>query len=194
MNEPTYTNTWNGKHPCLNNWCRILKRQREIGLEQIKGILDKLLRVTTKRKKLSEQKILNLDQTFYCALTLLYHICCIGDFLIYGSVSSEQELAMSYVIFKASALWADAFYKSKCPSACPSVRPSVRVFKRLFAPTSQSRMSYISRDSESLGKRNGKKWSQIGLEVVLKHPTKKLFFFWVILPYKTRWKPRFPMD
>ena len=35
--------------------------------------------------------------------------------------------------FKASALWADAFYKSKCPSVClsvclsvrPSVRPSV---------------------------------------------------------------------
>ena len=28
-------------------------------------------------------------------------------------------------IFKASALWADAFYKSKCPSVCLSVRPSV---------------------------------------------------------------------
>ena len=34
-------------------------------------------------------------------------------------------------------------------------------FKRLFAPTSQSRMSNIFRDSESLGKSNGKKWSQI---------------------------------
>ena len=54
--------------------------------------------------------------------------------------------------FKASALWADAFYKSKCPSACPSVRPSVCVFtfevpfKRLFAPTSKSRISNIFRD------------------------------------------------
>ena len=28
-------------------------------------------------------------------------------------------------IFKASALWADAFYKSKCPSVCVSVRVSV---------------------------------------------------------------------
>ena len=28
-------------------------------------------------------------------------------------------------IFKASALWADAFYKSKCPSVCLSVRLSV---------------------------------------------------------------------
>ena len=28
-------------------------------------------------------------------------------------------------IFKASALWADAFYKSLCPSVCLSVRPCV---------------------------------------------------------------------
>ena len=51
------------------------------------------------------------------------------------------------------------------------VRLFVRVFVRLFtfevpfnglfAPTSQSRMSYIFRDSESLGKSNGKKWSNI---------------------------------
>ena len=27
--------------------------------------------------------------------------------------------------FKASTLWADAFYKSKCPSVCLSVRPCV---------------------------------------------------------------------
>ena len=43
-------------------------------------------------------------------------------------------------IFKASALWADAFYKSKCPSVCRSIRPSVCVlafevpFKRLLPP------------------------------------------------------------
>ena len=60
--------------------------------------------------------------------------------------------------FKASALWADAFYKLKCPSVCPSVRLSVCLFtfevpfNGLFAPTSQSRMSNIFRDSESLGK------------------------------------------
>ena len=66
---------------------------------------------------------------------------------------------------------ADAFYKPKCPSACPSVRLSVRMsvhvftfevpLKHLFAPTSQSRMSKIFRDLESLGKSNIKKWSQI---------------------------------
>ena len=35
------------------------------------------------------------------------------------------------------------------------------LFKRLFVPTSRSQMSNIFRDSESLGKCNGKKWSQI---------------------------------
>ena len=34
-------------------------------------------------------------------------------------------------------------------------------FNGLFSPTSQSRMSNIFRDSESLGKSNGKKWSRI---------------------------------
>ena len=29
------------------------------------------------------------------------------------------------MIFKALALWADAFYKLKCPSVCLSIRPSV---------------------------------------------------------------------
>ena len=34
-------------------------------------------------------------------------------------------------------------------------------FNGLFAPTSRSQMSNIFRDSESFGKRNGKKWSNI---------------------------------
>ena len=34
-------------------------------------------------------------------------------------------------------------------------------FNSLFVPTSQSRMSNIFRDLESLGKSKGKKWSQI---------------------------------
>ena len=52
-------------------------------------------------------------------------------------------------------------------------------FNGLFAPTSQSRMSNIFRDSESLGKRNGKKWSQIWtflFENCLKLPRKKKFY------------------
>ena len=78
-----------------------------------------------------------------------------------------QILKLLLNSFKASALWADAFYKSICPSVCLFVRLSVRVFtfevpfNGLFAPTSRSRMSNIFRDSESLGKSNGKKWSHI---------------------------------
>ena len=70
-------------------------------------------------------------------------------------------------IFKASALWADAFYKSKCPSVCPSVCPCVcpSVCSLLTYPLTvflpRSRMSNIVRDSESLGKSNEKKWSYI---------------------------------
>ena len=47
-----------------------------------------------------------------------------------------------------------------------NVRLSVRrftfevPFKRFFTPISRSRMSNISRASESLGKSSGKKWSQ----------------------------------
>jgi hypothetical protein len=60
--------------------------------------------------------------------------------------------------FKASALWADAFYKLKCPSVRLCVCPSVHVFtfevpfKRLFASTSQSRMSNIFTNSALLAK------------------------------------------
>ena len=63
---------------------------------------------------------------------------------------------------------------STCPSVC--VFTFEVPFKHLFAPTSQSRMSNIFRDSESLGKSNGKKWSQIGTFLFgcgLKSPKKK---------------------
>jgi hypothetical protein len=53
-------------------------------------------------------------------------------------------------------------------------------FTGLFAPTSRSRMSNIFRDSESLGKSNGKKWSNIWTFLFrsdLKAPRKKKFFF-----------------
>ena len=63
---------------------------------------------------------------------------------------------------------------SVCPSVC--VFTFEVLFKRLFAPTSQSRMSNIFRHPESLGKSNGKKWSQILtflFESCLKLPRKK---------------------
>ena len=70
-------------------------------------------------------------------------------------------------------------------SVCPFVRLSVCLFtlevpfNRLFSPISRSQMSNIFRDSESLGKSNGKKWSQIWtflFENCLKSPRKKKFF------------------
>ena len=79
-----------------------------------------------------------------------------------------------------------------CRSVCLSVRLSVRVFtfelpfKRLFAPTSWNQMSNIFRDSKSLGKSNGKTWSQIWTFLVWKwsKKAKQFFFFWLILPLK----------
>ena len=59
-------------------------------------------------------------------------------------------------------------------------------FNGLFAPTSRSRMSNIFRDTESLGKSNGKKWSQIWklwLIKGVKSPRKKKLVLGRILPY-----------
>ena len=86
-----------------------------------------------------------------------------------------------YLIFKASSLWADSFYKSICPSVCLSVCVfTLEVsFKHLFSPTSQSRMSNIFRDSESLGKNKGNKWSQMRIFLFgsgLKSPQKMADF------------------
>ena len=52
-------------------------------------------------------------------------------------------------------------------------------FNNLFAPTSRSPMSKLFRVSESLGKSNGKKWSQIWKLLLIKgvkSPRKKKFF------------------
>ena len=87
---------------------------------------------------------------------------------------------------------------SVCLFVCLSVCSLLEVpFNGLFAPTSRSRMSNIVKDSESLGKSNGKKWSHIQTFLFgsgLKSPRKKKFIFRLILFYKTWWKPRFPMD
>ena len=53
-----------------------------------------------------------------------------------------------------------SFFSPLCSLFFDLLRFSV-FFNSLFAPTSRSRMSNIFRDSESLGKSNGKKWSQI---------------------------------
>ena len=98
-------------------------------------------------------------------------------------VTCHVTCVMCEEIFKASALWADAFYKSKCLCVCVFVSVfSFEVpFNGLFAPTSRSWMSNIFRDLESLGESNGKKWSHIRIFFVWKWSKiaahKKSFFF-----------------
>ena len=57
---------------------------------------------------------------------------------------------------------------SVCVCVCVCVFTCEVPFKRLFAPTSQSWMSKKFRDSESLGKSNVKKWSQIWKLLLIK--------------------------
>ena len=70
-----------------------------------------------------------------------------------------------------------------CMSACSLFELP---FKPLFAPTSQSRMPKIFIDFKSLGKSNGKKWSQIWILLLIKGVKlmrKKKLVFGQILPY-----------
>ena len=60
-------------------------------------------------------------------------------------------------------------------------------FNGLFAPTSRSRMSKCFKDSELLGKSNGKKWSQIWTFLFancLKLPRKKKFFVFTFFTFE----------
>ena len=87
---------------------------------------------------------------------------------------------------------------SVCLSARPSVCSLVRYRLTVFLPPlPKVGCQIFFRDLESLGKSNGKKWSNIWtflFESCLKSPRKKSLFFLLILPYKTWWKPRFLMD
>ena len=70
---------------------------------------------------------------------------------------------------------------SVCLSVCLCVCLSVRPFNSLFAPISQSPMSKLIRFLESLGKSNGKTWSQIWTLLLIKsvkslHKKKNTFF------------------
>ena len=85
---------------------------------------------------------------------------------------------------------------SVCVSAC-LMSFSCGIFWGLFCPHFPKSDVKIFRDSESLGKSAGKKWSQnwpLLLGCGLKSPRKKKVFFLRILPHKTWWKPRFLMD
>ena len=103
--------------------------------------------------------------------TLLFHIqvAWIGDVLVLiteGKISSDGDMRSPIGAFSKHR-HSGPMLKSICPYVCLSVCVSVCLFtfevpfNGLFAPISQSRMSNIFRDSESLGKSNGKKWSHI---------------------------------
>ena len=74
------------------------------------------------------------------------------------------------------------------PSAClsGSLFTFEGPFKRIFALTFRSWISKVFRDSESLGKSNGKKWSHIWKLLLIqgvKSSGKKMFVFEKTLPY-----------
>ena len=82
-------------------------------------------------------------------------------------------------IFEESALWADSFYKLKCPYVCTS--HFLTPLNDLFAPTSWSPISKLFKFSESLGKSNGEKWSQLWKYFLIKGKKllgQKKFFYW----------------
>ena len=114
---------------------------------------------------------------------------------------SRDALSPVFRIFIESANWADRSSSwivclCVCLCVCLFVPLHVVYFEAYFAPTSLSRMSKVFRASESLGKMGGKKWSQnwtFFFKVVLNRCVIFLLLL-LILPYKTWWKPRFPMD
>ena len=85
--------------------------------------------------------------------------------------------------FKALAVWANSFYKSKCPPVCPSVRLCVCslfevTFKRIFTPNSLNLIPKIL-EIPNPWKSSGKKLSQIWtflLKNGLKSLRQKKFF------------------
>ena len=92
---------------------------------------------------------------------------------------------MNILVWKLSKIAAQFFFLSL-----------FLLFNGLFAPTSRSRMSNILRDSESLGKSKGKKWSEIWtflFENCLKSPRKKkvgfLYFFTFEVPFNGVFAP-----
>ena len=120
--------------------------------------------------------------------------------------NSHVMCHMSHVSFfllllKASALWADAFYKLKCPSVCPSVCLSVCSLLKyrlnvFLPPLPEVRCPIFLEIRNSWGKvveRNGLRYEHFCLKIVENCRAKKVIFL-LILPYKTWGKPRFPMN
>ena len=110
-----------------------------------------------------------LDHFEHLFFTILDHFEYCGPFWIvlqiFWRLCFQFNIAWHWFDFQSIGHLGQCFLRVEM-SVCLSVCLSVCVFtfevpfKRLFAPTSPSQMSNIFRDSESLGKSNGKKWSQ----------------------------------
>ena len=98
----------------------------------------------------------------------------------------------------SSARWADAFYKSKFPSVCLSVCSLLRYRLNVFLPQLPKVgcpiFLEIRNPSGKVMGRSGLRFKHFCLKIVKNRRAKKNSFFALISPYKTWWKPRFPMD
>ena len=111
---------------------------------------------------------------------------CLVQFLLY-----INSLSPNAVFFKASALWADAFYKSKCPPVCLSVRVCVRSLLRyrlnvFWPPLPEVGCQIFLEIRNPWGKvmeRSGLRQEHFGLKIVFNRRTKIGFLLLLILPY-----------
>ena len=88
------------------------------------------------------------------------------------------------MFFKASALWADAFYKSKCPSVCPCVflfvcsllKYHLNVFLPPLPEVGCPIFLEIRNPGGKVMEKSGLRLEHFSLEVVLNRGAKKISF------------------
>ena len=148
-------------------------------------------------------KILTIFDNFITCWSLFYLGTTLDSFctMLYNfrslhyepsGVFSKSHISenMSHVFSKASALWADAFYKSICPSVCLYI--CVNVFLHPLPEVGCPIFLEIRNPWGKVMERSGLTFEHFFGK--LSKIAAQFFFFLLILPYKTWWKPRFPMD
>ena len=83
---------------------------------------------------------------------------------------------------------------SVCPCVCSLLRYHLIVFLPPFPEVGCPIFLEIRNPWGKVMERNGLRLEHFCLKNVKNRHAKKSFFFLLILPYKTFWKPRFPMD
>ena len=66
---------------------------------------------------------------FFHCFSLYFPNCHIILHCLFFLLNNNLFMVFFYLIFKVSALWADDFYKSKCPSVCPRGEYSYEIYK-----------------------------------------------------------------